>query len=219
MPMRLPRKSRVGAVHRSGVVLAMALLAAGAPASASNSYRKCTIDAVSGGSAQLAVGSGWQPVGVGESISVKARIRTGAETRLHISCDDGISVTVGTATEVSLNNLVGPSGHDRSIGLKLLSGIAGFLAPHRDWKKFDVATDVAIASVRSTEWLVGRDRDGTTAVFTRKGLVEVQVGSARLSVGAGGGVTISPDAVAGPVKTWGAARIAKAGKALGYDWQ
>ena len=61
-----------------------------------------------------------------------------------------------------------------------MPGIAGFVAPQRSWNKFEVATEVAIASVRSTEWLVESDLEGTTAIFTRRGHVDVQVGSAQL---------------------------------------
>ncbi|MGV8989632.1 MAG: FecR domain-containing protein [Cypionkella sp.] len=178
----------------------------------------CTVDAMSGGTAQVAVNGQWQPIIKGAAVTSAARVRTGPDTRMHLSCDDGISVTIGTATDISLNGLVGMSGPDHTIGLHLFSGITGIVAPKRTWDKFEVATDVAIASVRSTEWLVESDKDGG-AVFTRRGRVEVLAGGVLSSLGVGEGVTVSADAVAGPVKVWSAARVAKAGSALGYEWK
>ena len=219
MHKRLPLIDATSAVCVLGLCLTLVFRVMGTGAQAADGQRLCTVDAVSGMAAEVAVDMGWQPVGEGQPLPADARIRTGADTRLHISCDDGIAVTIGTATEVSLNGLIGASGPDRNIGVRLMSGIAGFVAPQHSWNKFEVATEVAIASVRSTEWLVESDSEGTTAIFTRRGRVDVLAGSTQLSLGAGEGVTVSADAIAAPVKVWSTARIAKAGEALGYNWK
>ena len=219
MPTQRPLIEATSAVSVLGLFLTVSFLVMGTGGQAANGQRLCTVDAVSGMAAEVAVDADWQPVGEGESVPENARIRTGPDTRLHISCDDGISVTIGTATEVLLGGLIGASGPDRNIGVRLMSGIAGFVAPRHSWNKFEVATEVAIASVRSTEWLVESDSEGTTAIFTRRGRVDVLAGSTQLSLGAGEGVTVSADAIAAPVKVWSTARIAKAGEALGYNWK
>lgn len=186
---------------------------------AAGGERSCTLAAASGPPGEVFVAGSWQPLRERQAVARDARLRTGDATRLHIVCDDGIRVTVGVSTEIVLGGLVGPAGADRTIGMRLFSGIAGFVAPKRDWGAFEVTTKVAIASVRSTEWLVESSADEGTAVFTRKGKVEVQAGGATLSLGAGKGVTVAPSGAPGPVKIWAAARIAKDNAALGYDWQ
>lgn len=202
----------------AGLLLALTLQSGAAAAQLADVQRACTVDALSGGLAEVAVNQQWQPLALGQAVPIDARVRTGPDTRMHLGCDDGISVTIGAATEITLKGLVGPSGPDHSIGLHLFSGITGIVAPKRSWAKFEVATDVAIASVRSTEWLVESDKEGG-AVFTRRGRVDVQAGGKRVSVGAGKGVSVTAAGVAGPVKTWSKARISEAGRALGYDWK
>lgn len=214
---RTPKSGPRFGKNPAGFVLAMALQASAVSAQ-SEAQRSCTVDAVSGALAEVSINQQWQPIARGQAVPIDARVRTGPDTRMHLSCDDGIAVTVGVATEIALDGLVGPSGPEHSIGLHLFSGITGIVAPRRNWDKFEVATDVAIASVRSTEWLVESDKEGG-AVFTRRGRVEVQAGGAKVSLGAGKGVTVSAKAVAGPVKTWSAKRLAEAGRALGYDWK
>ena len=111
MPTRLPLIEATSAVGVLGFFLTLSFLVMGTGGQAVNGQRLCTVDAVSGMAAEVAVDAGWQPVGEGESVPADARIHTGPDTRLHISCDDGISVTIGTATEVLLNGLIGASGH------------------------------------------------------------------------------------------------------------
>lgn len=186
---------------------------------AAGGERSCTLAAASGPPGEIFAAGSWQPLREGQAVDRDARLRTGDATRLHIVCDDGIRVTVGVSTEIVLGGLVGPAGADRTIGVRLLSGIAGFVAPKRDWRAFEVTTKVAIASVRSTEWLVESSADEGTAVFTRKGKVAVQAGGATLSLAAGKGVTVAASGAPGPVKIWAAERIAKDNAALGYDWK
>lgn len=201
------------------LLLAAASLIGATATIAAGGERSCTLRAESGPPGEIFVAGSWQPLQQGQAVDRDARLRTGDATRMHIVCDDGIRVTVGVSTEIVLGGLVGPTGADRTIGVKLLSGIAGFVAPERNWGAFEVATDLAIASVRSTEWLVETSADEGTAVFTRKGMVDVQASGATLSLGAGQGVTVAASGAAEAVKIWGAARIAQANAALGYDWQ
>lgn len=202
------------------LILVMAASMTGATAAlAAGDERSCTLTEMSGRPGEVLVAGSWQQLQERQVVDRDARLRTGDATRIHIVCDDGIRITVGVSTEILLGGLVGPAGTDRTIGVKLLSGIAGFVAPERSWGVFKVTTDVAIASVRSTEWLVETSADKGTAVFTRKGVVEVRAGGATFSLGAGEGVTINASGAADPVKVWGAARIAQANAALGYDWQ
>lgn len=204
----------------AGAGLAMVLALVGLGARAADTQRACSVDGMSrGGEAQLAVKGQWQPIAKGQVLAPDARLRTGPNTRLHVTCDDGIAVTIGVATEIALTGLVGAAGPDRSIVMHLTAGSTGIVAPRHTWDRFEVATDVAIASVRSTEWLVERDPDGTSSVFTRRGLVAVRAGGTEVAVNAGKGVSVSAGAVMGPVNTWSRAHIAESGRALGFDWK
>lgn len=201
------------------LLLVVASLVGATAALAAGSERSCTLTDESDPPGEIFVAGSWQPLQEGQAVDRDAHLRTGDATRMHIVCDDGIRVTVGVSTEILLGGLVGPAGADRTIGVKLLTGIAGFVAPERNWGAFEVTTDVAVTSVRSTEWLVETSVDEGTAVFTRKGMVDVQASGATLTLGAGQGVTVAASGTMGAVATWGAARIAQVNAALGYDWQ
>ena len=58
-----------------------------------------------------------------------------------------------------------------SIGMSLHRGIARFLAPVRTWGTFNVFGPVAVASVRSTEWIMETPKHGTN-VFVLDGVVD-----------------------------------------------
>jgi hypothetical protein len=101
--------------------------------------------------------------------------------------------------------------------MSLHRGIARFLAPVRTWGTFNVFGPVAVASVRSTEWIM-LTPDGGTSVFVRQGVVEVQSkrGTAvRLSPTYG--VDVAPDGTMAPAKKWGAKRVAEALARLGLQ--
>ena len=100
-------------------------------------------------------------------------LRTGASSRIDVACSDGTRVTLGPDTEINLGSLVGEQDANASIGMSLHRGIARFLAPVRTWGTFNVFGPVAVASVRSTEWIMETPKHGTN-VFVLDGVVEVQ---------------------------------------------
>lgn len=153
-------------------------------------------------------------------VSPETKIATGPDARVRIVCGEANVITIGSATEVNLEELALSSGPQRNVVLQLMQGIVGIFAPKRDWDRFEIRTPVAIASVRSTKWLMEHDNIDGAAVFVRAGQVVVDmVGGKRAVLGPGEGVSVSASAVAGDVKTWGQARIARSMAALGFDWQ
>ena len=62
---------------------------------------------------------------------------------------------------------------DESAALAREAGIARFLAPVKSWGAFNVFGPVAVASVRSTEWIMETPKKGTN-VFVIKGTVQVR---------------------------------------------
>jgi hypothetical protein len=136
---------------------------------------------------------------------------------VELACSDGTHVTVCTETEINLGSLIGEQGEDASIGMSLHRGISLFLAPVRTWGTFNVFGPVAVASVRSTEWIMETPKRGTN-VFVMQGVVEVQSkrGSAvRLSPTYG--VDVAPDGTMAAPKKWGASRVAAAKQKLGLQ--
>lgn len=182
--------------------------------------RACVVDGVEGNAARYWHAGVWSDLAATLVLPAEAKISTGVETRVRIVCDDQTIVTIGPDTEVNLEDLVGAGDSRRSVALQLIEGIIGLVLPQRTWRSFEVRTPVAIASVRSTEWLIEWRRGEAAAVFVRAGEVTVRgLHGERFSLKSGEGITISAAGVAGEVKPWGAARIAKSTEMLGFDWR
>lgn len=199
----------------------LALLAANAPGSGAQALaasRSCEVVRVEGGSVRYLRGDDWVALTVRELPPGATRVVTGAQTRVRIHCSDGVVIAVGYDTEVDLTRLAGPAGEAESVLLDLYRGIIGILAPQRSWSDFQVRTPVAIASVRSTEWLVQAKAEGGAAIFVRRGTVEVAARTGRALLAAGEGVDVAPDGSLGPVAAWGEARIARSSGMVGFDW-
>lgn len=207
-------RSRIArALPGLGVAALMALAPQGASAA---DPRVCSVEAVEGPEARGWSAGEWSPLRAGQAVAFEAKVSTGPRTRVKISCEDGIVVTVGTGSEVNLGTL---AASDRSVVLQLIEGIVGLVAPG-GFAAFDVRTPLAIASVRSTEWLVEHDSADGSAVFVRDGEVAVRVRAGGwFTLGSGEGISIALDGTPGAVKTWGAARISRSTSALGFDWQ
>ncbi len=178
--------------------------------------RDCAVTLVEGVPVQVQVAGGWQPLGPGPLPPGAERIATGPGARAEIGCDDGIVLTVGYGSEVALDSLLGTG---RNVILDLIEGIIGIVAPRPTWDAFQVRTPLAIASARSTEWLVEFSDPSGAAVFVRQGVVAVQGPARSVTLVAGEGVTLTAAAPDGPVVRWGAPRRAATGGALGFGWR
>ncbi|HEV8389034.1 MAG TPA: FecR family protein, partial [Dongiaceae bacterium] len=132
--------------------------------------RTCAVAEVAG-EASLTHAGAKADVQVGTALAAKDLLQTGPSGRVDVACNDGTHVTVGPDTEIGLGSLIGEQSDDASIGMSLHRGIARFLAPVRTWGTFNVFGPVAVASVRSTEWIMETPKRGTN-VFVLKGVVE-----------------------------------------------
>ncbi|HET7410118.1 MAG TPA: hypothetical protein VFJ13_07940, partial [Paracoccaceae bacterium] len=83
---------------------------------------------------------------------------------------------------------------------------------------FEVHTPVAVAAVRSTEWLVEHVPGAASSVFVRSGRVAVSNAEAAFVLGPGEGISLDRDSVLRPVARWGRARIEQTTGALGFGW-
>jgi len=182
--------------------------------------RACLVDRIEGVVARYWVSGRWSDLTAGLAVPVEAKIATGTDTRVRIACDDDAVVTIGAGTELNLENLVTAAASRQPVAMQLIQGIIGLFLPQRDRAGFEVRTPVAIASVRSTEWLIEWDPGDAAAIFVKRGSVIVRGPRGEpFLLGDGEGITITALGDAGEVKAWGAPRIAKSAERLGFDWR
>lgn len=187
--------------------------------------RSCEIDRLSGDHVLVILASGTMAGAPGQDIPAAAVLETGSSSRVVVRCDDGTTITLGPDTRLELDTLVGDSGPDRTVLMRLVNGITGIVAPNRTWDQFQVETSVAIASVRSTEWVVESDPETGTAVFVALGSVDVLARQLSFVLMEGEGVTLPPELLGATpadipqVISWGDGRIARSREALGFDWE
>lgn len=194
--------------------LAGAFLVLASPALAEE--RACEVAEVTGEATLTHAGASIDAQ-VGDDLAAKDMVRTGPSGRVDVACSDGTHVTIGPDTEIGLGSLIGEQGADASIGMSLHRGIARFLAPVRTWGTFNVFGPVAVASVRSTEWIVDTPKGGTN-VFVIAGAVEVQSKRGNVvRLPATYGVDVAPDGTMAEPKTWGAPRVAEVLQRLGLQ--
>jgi hypothetical protein len=194
--------------------LAGALLVLAQPALAQE--RTCAVDEVAGEATLTHEGSRTD-VAAGAALGASDLLRTGPSGRIDVACSDGSRVTLGPDTEINLGSLIGEQADDATIGMALHRGIARFLAPVRTWGTFNVFGAVAVASVRSTEWIMETPKRGTN-VFVIAGVVEVQGkrgDNVRLSPTYG--VDVAADGTMAAPKKWGAPRVADVLQRLGLQ--
>lgn len=162
------------------------------------------------GSATLLHGVAQTPLSLGAPVAAGDRIVTNTGGRIEVTCDDGSTIIVGEGTNVSLAIFQG-AGDGRSYKrlLRVLGGILRLhAAPGDQENRFDVITDTAITSVRSTQWIVDA-APGKTAVFVAEGRVAVSGTGGRGTVllGPGFGTDVAAGTAPTPPKAWGKARI------------
>lgn len=195
-------------------IIAGALVMVAQPALAEE--RSCEVAEVAGDASLTHDG---RPVAaaVGADLAPSDVLRTGSSGRIDVACSDGTRVTLGPDTEINLGSLVGEQDQAASIGMSLHRGIARFLAPVRTWGTFNVFGPVAVASVRSTEWIMETPKQGTN-VFVLDGVVAVQSKrGGNVHLAATYGVDVAPDGTMAEPKKWGAKRVADVLTRLGLQ--
>ena len=191
-----------------------ALVLAAPPAMAQQ--RTCEVAEVAG-EATLAHDGSRNAAQVGADLATSDVLQTGSSGRIDVACSDGTRVTLGPDTEINLGSLVGEQDDNASIGMSLHRGIARFLAPVRTWGTFNVFGPVAVASVRSTEWIMETPKLGTN-VFVLDGVVAVQGKRGdNVHLAATYGVDVAADGTMGEPKKWGAKRVADVLTRLGLQ--
>jgi hypothetical protein len=191
------------------VVLFLPLILAAGRARAAEPRSVGTVSRLVGTPVILRPGGQRIPAVRGMMLHEGDRVATGPGGRLEITADDGTVILVGEETTVMLTRFVAPgnSGSGQAL-LDLVEGILRLQLP-RSWNRFEVITATAVASVRSTDWIVDAGKPGTTAVFVAQGRVEVEnsARTAAVLLDPGFGTDVPAGGLPTTPKRWGQARV------------
>lgn len=136
-------------------------------------------------------------------------IATGPEARVEILCADGSSITVGPDSTVSVAAYAPAEGGAARALLDLVQGILRVtLSGRTPWQSYEVRSATAVASVRSTDWIVDATR-AKTGVFVVDGEVAVtsRAGAGEVLLAPGQGTDVPVGGLPSAPKAWGQARI------------
>jgi hypothetical protein len=189
-------------------VLASAIVVLGASHVAQAQDRSPCIASRVAGDAAVQRGATRQAVRPSMPLRQGDQLVTGAGGRVQIRCPDGSSLVVGERSTVRLSIFITDDRPHNAV-VELLEGIVRTLLPSgHSWERFDIVTKTAVASVRSTIWIVDAKPD-TTGVFVEDGnvLVSSRANQAQVYLPAGYGVDIGLQPAPLETRVWGAARV------------
>ncbi len=131
------------------------------------------------GTAEIEHDGAWKAAGIGNSITVGDALRTGQPGRVRVVFRDGSTVSIGNATEVSVDDFVLTPERDRFRSvMRLVQGkVRAVAAPHyqKPGAAFEIETPTAVAGVRGTEFVIAYDKVGQVSdVVGVTGEVEVR---------------------------------------------
>ena len=191
-----------------GVAIASAIVALGASHAAQGQDRSPCIAARVVGEAAIQRGATRQAVRPSMPLRQGDQLITGAGGRVEMRCPDGSSLVVGERSTVRLSIFItGERPHNAVV--ELLEGIVRTLLPSgHSWERFDIVTKTAVASVRSTIWIVDA-KPRTTGVFVEDGnvLVSSRADQAQVYLPAGFGVDIGAQPAPLEARAWAPARV------------
>lgn len=144
----------------------------------------------------------------GDPVFVDDILRTGPQSRLQIGCTDGLEITIGPTTELTLRRfLADQPGRPIQIVLGLLQGIARLVgAAIPGGRTIEIDTRTAVASVRSTQWLLESTDKGTGVLSIEGEVTVLALAGGQVVLQPGEGTDVPPG---GPPKApalWGEAR-------------
>lgn len=149
-----------------------------------------------------------QALAVGAELQLDDEVRTGADGRVVVESDAGLRLVIGAASEVRIRRWLVDKPRNRiDVVLSMVTGILRLLGQPTDASRtVEVQTRAAVASVRSTEWIV-EATGASTAVFSIEGAVTVLSPSGGVTLGPGDGTDARLlGAPSAPVR-WGQARV------------
>ena len=150
---------------------------------------------------------------VGSAVFQKDTIATQSGSRLKIEFKNGSLLAIGEESRVALTKYTPVlAGGRLLVAVRLLIGIVRSTLPKGRLNGFEIHTQAAIASVRSTDWLVERGRD-KTSVLAIEGRVWVEALPFRrwtVTVDPGLGIDFRDNDDAPQPARWPAQRVGRA---------
>jgi hypothetical protein len=149
-----------------------------------------------------------EPLAVGADLYLDDEVRTGADGRVVVESDAGLKLVIGAASEVRIRRWLVDQQRSRiDVVLSMLTGVLRLLGePTTTSRTVEVQTRAAVASVRSTEWVVEATGAGT-AVFSVEGAVSVRSPQGGVTLRTGDGTDVRLAAAPTPPVPWGRPRI------------
>lgn len=184
-----------------------AIVVLGASGAALAQDRACIAARVVG-EASLQRGAATQPVRPAMPLRQGDQLVTAAGARVEMRCPDGSTLVVGERSTVRLSIFITDDRPHNAV-VELLEGIVRALLPGgHTWERFDIVTRTAVASVRSTIWMVDAKAD-TTGVFVEDGnvLVSSRANQAQVYLPAGFGVDVGTQPSPLTARAWPQARV------------
>lgn len=196
----------------SRILLAvMAVLGCVLPFSvAAQSPEGCAVAALRGPAMILRDGNTIR-VQAGTALRGDDQLVTGRRARLKIACRDGVEVTIGADTSISMR-MIGEAGSASRSIIDLIGGILRIsLAPQFQRDRLELRTPTAVAAARSTAWITEAGSASTT-VFVIAGEVAVSSPGREHTVvlPAGFGTDVAAGAAPREPVRWGPARVEQA---------
>ena len=144
----------------------------------------------------------------GADLFVDDEVRTGADGRLVIESPAGLKLVIGSASEVRIRRWLLDTQRSRlEVVLGMVTGVLRLLGePTGTPRTVEVETRAAVASVRSTEWVVEATGAGT-AVFSIEGPVVVRSPVGGVTLASGDGTDVRLGALPTPPVRWGQPRV------------
>jgi len=156
---------------------------------------------------------------VGAELHRDEQVWTTGGGRLDIQFADGSTVSLGENARMVLDEFVLPEDGAGSQVLRSVTGALRFVGGAIDSSKpgaTKIVTPMATMVVRGTDFFAG-PIDGTYGVFVFHGRVDVATSGGSVSLTDGEGTSLTQSSVAPtPPKLWGAGKIARAEKLVGY---
>ena len=167
------------------------------------------------GQADRVRGGTAQPVRPGMALETGDVLTTGPAGRLRIRFADGSTAVLGAASTLTIARFANADGGAAGGGardamLDLVTGIVRSIAETvRPGSRFEVRTPTAVASVRSTEWIVESTPEGT-GVLALAGRVAVNgAAGGAVVLDPGEGTDVAPGRPPGPAVPWPPARVGR----------
>jgi len=155
----------------------------------------------------------------GTDIHRNEQLWTGVGGRLQVTLSDGAAVELGENARLTLDDFVLPEGGAGRLLIRSIAGAFRFAGGAIDKSApgaVKIVTPVATMTVRGTDFFAG-PIDGTYGVFVFHGRVDVATAGGSVSLADGEGTSIAKSSAApGPIKRWGADKIARAEKLVGF---